>query len=338
MKRRPYYKQPPPFNVSFELTLGCDLRCPACAVGTVQAAQGKGYKFMEKSTLVKVVEEVAALKWNCRIGFAMRGEPTRHPDYIGMVAAVHDILPKAHITMLTNAGGLLRKPGPVENVMGLFCNGLAVLGLDDYVGIKYVGKVLEPFGTLKSGQRHEKGFTFYKYPENRAGNPHVRRPRGSKTLVQIRDLNEQDKVNRVGTHSRVFNYAGLGLPPDDSMEGKRCHHPFRQLVVQWNGTVPGCCNDWSTTYRCGNVLEQGLEEIWQGTAFGAMREMLVLGKREFKPCLGCNHRSYRVGLLPDSAGQDRLHRPDAQTAADIAEVLKHPPHTPIINPPPWHNQ
>jgi radical SAM protein with 4Fe4S-binding SPASM domain len=338
--RRKYRIQEDPFNVSFELTLGCNLRCPMCAVGTVHAKPGKDYKFMEKSTLVRTVEQIKDLGWNCRIGFAMRGEPTLHPDYIGMVAAVREVLPKAHITMLTNGCGLLRKPGAVKNVTGLFSAGLNVLGMDHYTGIAFVPKIMESIDNespvpLKNGKLHPLGFTFYKYPDDRAGNPHVRRPRNSRTLVRIRDIMEQDAENKTGTHSKVFNYAGLSYPPDDSMAGKRCHHPFRQIVVQWDGNIPGCCNDWRSAYNCGNVNDTSLSDIWQSNAFGAMREKLIRGERDFSPCKGCNHRSYRVGLLPDLMGQGKLHKPDAQTKSDITAVLSQGDHTPMINPPAW---
>ena len=117
---RKYRTQEPPFNVSFELTLGCNLRCPMCAVGVIHDRPGRDYKFMEKRTITRVVEQIAKLKWNCRIGFAMRGEPSLHPDAPGMIAEVRKHLPKAHITVLTNGGGLLRKPGPTAQPSTMF--------------------------------------------------------------------------------------------------------------------------------------------------------------------------------------------------------------------------
>jgi len=203
--RRKYRVQEDPFNVSFELTLGCQLRCPMCAVGVIHDKPGTGYKFMEHGTIERTVKEIKRLGWNCRIGFAMRGEPSLHPDYIGMVATVREHLPKAHITMLTNGGGFMRKPGAVKNVTDLFGAGLNVLGMDHYTGVVYVPKIMDAFNRespvpLKSGEAHPLGFTFYKYPEDRKGNPHVRRPRHSKTLVQIRDIMEQEKANKTWTH------------------------------------------------------------------------------------------------------------------------------------------
>jgi len=337
MKRRAYRKQESPFNVTLELTKGCNLHCPFCAMPAIQDKPGHGYSFMAKETITNVMKQIAAMKWNCRVGFAMRGEPTMHPDYIGMVAIVREHLPRAHITMLTNGGGILRKPGPVANITGLFDAGLSVLGLDDYENVKFIPKITEKLaeqGELVSGQKHPLGFQYFKYPQDRAGNPHVRRPRGSRTLVQIRDISAQDKDSRVGNHSKIFNYAGLAFAPDDSMDGKRCHHPFRQFVVHWDGNVPLCCNSWDSPYNCGNVNEQSMEEIWQGPALGAAREMLIRGRRKDIPiCKGCNHRSYRVGLLPDLMGKGKLHAPDAQTEADIKEAMVAGPRDKLVRIP-----
>ena len=339
MTRRKYRTQEPPFNVTLELTRGCNLRCHFCAVSAIHDKPGSGYKFMEESTLRKALTDVKSLGWNCRVGFAMRGEPTLHPDYVGMVRATREILPRAHVTMLTNAGGLLRKPGPVANVQALFDAGLSVLGLDDYEGIKFVPKVLEAIESapnsakLKSGVKHRMGFTFYKYPQDVRGNPHKRRPLGTRTLVQIRDISVEDADKKKGTHGKIFNYAGLSAPPDDSMSGKRCHHPFRQIAIHWDGNVPLCCNTWDSPYHVGNTNSTPVGELWQSDALGAAREKLIRGERDFTPCLGCNHRSYRVGLLPDLMGRGKLHRPDTQTAADITEALSHGPADPPIRIP-----
>ncbi len=348
VKKRAYRIQEPPFNVTLELTQGCNLRCSFCAVAGIQPKQGKGYVFMEKSTLTKVLEEVRDLKWNCRVGFAMRGEPTMHPDYVGMIAETHRILPKAHVTMLTNAGGLLRKPGPAANVKALFDAGLAVLGLDNYEGVGLVPKILEGIESemklpLKSGKKftlhaaeqdQDTDFTFYHYPQDLEGNPHMRRPRGgTKTLVCIRDIAAQDAEEKKGNHGKLFNYAGVGAPANDKMVGKKCHHPFRQIAIRADGTVAICCNDWRGEYVCGDVKKQSVEEIWQGPEFGAAREMLYHGKREMKPCQGCDHRSYRVGLLPDALGQGKVRKPDEQTARDIKRaVSKGPLNEPVLRP------
>jgi radical SAM protein with 4Fe4S-binding SPASM domain len=353
MARRPYRTQEPPFSVTFELTEGCNLRCPFCAVAAIQEHQGKGYKFMELSTMVSAMQQIRDLGWNCRTGFAMRGEPTMHPDYVSMIRTVREHRQRTHMTMLSNGGGIMRKPGALANIKAMFDAGLNTLGLDDYKGIGLVPKILSSImedGNMKltSGRAYDSslgGFTFYEYPEDLRGNPHQRRPRGTRMLVRIRDIAEQaaDKKigdiaeqaadKKIGNHGKLFNYAGLGFEPNDSMAGKRCHQPFRQLAIRQDGSVAICCNDWRGEYKCGNILKEGIEAIWQGDAMGAAREMLIRGRREMAPCKGCDHRSYRVGLLPDLMGRGKLHRPDEQTARDIAKATRGPSYTaPVLRP------
>lgn len=345
---RKYRTQEPPFSVTFELTEGCNLSCPMCAVQAIQEKQGKGMKYMARETMVSAMEQIRELKWNCRIGFAMRGEPSLHPHAAELISIVREHRPRTHITMLSNGGGLVRKPGPVANVRALFEAGVNVLGLDDYETVNLVPKIIaaledELKDKLESGQYYTPwsdphvGFQFFKYPEDPKGNPHRRQPRGTRMLVQIRDIMAQAADKKIGTHGKVFNYAGLAFPPDETMAGKRCHQPFRQLAVRYDGSVAVCCNDWLGEYKCGNVVTDGVEAVWQGAAMGAAREMLYHGKREMRPCKGCNHRSYRVGLLPDLLGKGKLRKPDAQTAADIAQALDGGPYTKQVRTP-WHDR
>lgn len=333
--RREYRQQEPPFCVTPELTTGCNLACSFCAVAGIQEKQGHGYKFMSSDTINSLMWQVHNLGWKSRIEFAMRGEPTMHPDYVNMVRITHANLPKAHKLIISNASGLLRKPGPVTNITALFDAGLNVLALDNYVGVQFVEKVLaklEEHGPLVSGQMHPLGFRFWSYPQDLAGNPHHRRPPGTRMLVVIRDISVQHAERKTGNHGKLFNYAGVGAPKNDSMAGKRCHHPFRQLAVHSDGNVAICCNDWRGVYHCGNVVTDGVAAVWQSQAMGAAREMLFAGKREMEPCKGCDHRSYRVGLLPDLLGAKKgeMHAPDKQTAEDVAAALALPPYSPVV--------
>jgi len=338
--RRKYRKQEPPFNLAIELTKGCSVACSFCAMSAIQDKPGRGYKFMEKETLETAMKQVVELDWNCRIGFAMRGEPTEHPHVAEMVSIVRKYRPKAHLVMLSNGSGLVGKPGAVENVQALFNAGLNVLGLDHYTGLNWVPRILEAMEEnypLINGQRHELGFTFYEYPENLKGNPHIRRPHGTRMLVRIHDIALESTGKKRGNHNKLSNFAGLAFPPNDLGKGKRCHHPFRQLVVHWDGNIPICCTTWDSPYNCGNVMKEGLAGAWQSNAMGAAREMLYRGKREFKPCQGCDSRSYRVGLLPDQKGKARMRKPDEQTFADIEATLAKGIRDKVIRVP-WRNK
>jgi radical SAM protein with 4Fe4S-binding SPASM domain len=321
-------EQDAPNAVQIELSEGCNLYCTFCGLQGIREKSDKNFKFMETHTLRSVMQQMTEAEWNPRVEFASHGEPTMHPQFIEMVRVAREIAPKYFLMMTSNGGGLLRKPGPLANVRALFDAGLNVLALDDYDGVGIISKVRaalagQDFGDIK----------FYEYPAQADGNPH-QRIQGQR-LVFVQDISKASK----GTHSTLNNHAGAGAPrvaPDHPSQTKRCAKPFREMTVRWDGNVALCCNNWEGSYKCGNVVRDGLDKVWNGNAMYAARQMLILGKRDFKPCQGCDALSYRVGLLPDKYGQKTMLRPNAKTRAHIAAALAGAPYTTPVRRP-WEN-
>lgn len=302
-----YATQEPPFCIQIELCEGCNLRCTFCGLQGIRAPGEKNYKFMEPETLRNLLSSLPE-GWNPRIEYAMHGEPTMHPDYVGMIRLTRDLAPWLQIMMTSNAGGLLRKPGAASNVWNLFDAGLNLLALDDYEGAGYVPKVREAL------MINPIGITEYEYPDDKRGNPHMRRPLSAKVLSFVRDITKASK----GTHAVLTNHAGCGAPPLAKPLQERCAKPFRELGVRWDGSVAMCCNDWRGVWKVGNVNQTSVVDLWNGSSFGAARELLYAGDRTVGPCRGCDYRTYRNGLLPDKMGKLGLPAPSAETRADAA--------------------
>lgn len=331
--------QEAPFAVQVELAEGCNLYCSFCGLQGIRTKKDKQHRYMAPATLALLMDEMVMHGWNPRVEFAMHGEPTMHPAYVDMVRLARAAAPSYFLMMTSNGGGLLRKPGPAANVRALFDAGLNVLALDDYDGAGIVGKVRTallgeseaPAGTIAGMP----GVHVYEYPDDLRGSPHTRRPLTSRTLTFVADISKVAKGK--GTHSLLNNHAGAGAPPNDSQAHARCAKPFRELSVRWDGNVAVCCNDWRGTYKAGNVVRDGLLQVWNGAAMHAARRKLVLGQRDFGPCKGCDAVSYRVGLLPDKMGKQKLPPPDETTAAAITAALAGDPYTaPVLRP--WETE
>lgn len=309
------YQQAPPYAIQVELTEGCNLACSFCGINGIRAKPGQVYKYMTEETLVSLVTQIRDLGWNPRLEFAMHGEPTMHPNYISMVQRVYEIHPKLHVMMTTNGGGIVR--GDIEgNIKGLFRAGLNILALDDYDGIKIIGKIRPHLDLVCD----DLGIKWYEYPRDPDGNPHRR---GGNPFVSI--IEDISKVH-AGTHSRLNNHCGAAGPLDESMATKRCAKPFREMSVRWDGNVAICCEDWRGQYKCGNILD-GLLKTWLSEEFEAARRKLILGERDFGSCQGCNARSYRTGLLPDKYGQDSLDPPDEESNLVLSRAFAGPAYT-----------
>lgn len=327
------YKQQPPNCVQIEFVEGCNLGCSFCGLQHIRdnGANGPEKKHGKASAFKFLTEEMASTTayelaracresgWNPRIEFAMHGEPTMHPDYVGMVKIFRHYLPQLSLQLTSNGGGLLRGGGLSSNINAVLEAGINVLCLDNYDGIKIVDKIL---------QGYNGPYEVRKYPQDIKANPHQRRKPSQHEVVVIHDIEAATK----GNHSTITNHAGASFPPNENAQGKRCAKPFREVSVRWDGNIAMCCNDWPGRYKIGHVSE-GFEALWQGAGFMAARQALLHGKRTFDPCKGCDYTSYRVGLLPDHKGKETLPEPDAETWHIIEEHTSGEPYTPRVKRP-----
>jgi len=324
------YVQSPPFCVQVEFTEGCNLGCSFCGLQQVRENGANGpegkhgrasaMKFLTLENAEIIAQRVAETKWTPRIEFAMHGEPTMNPNYIEIVGIFRKYLPKTCLQLTSNGGGLLLGKGYSHNINRLMEAGLNILNLDNYDTVNIVDKILQGY----NGPHR-----VWKYPQEIMGNPHRRRKPHEHDIVVTQDISLASK----GNHSLIKNHAGASFPPNENAQGKRCAKPFRELSIRWDGNVSICCNDWPGRYKIGNALTTSLKELWLGEGFKAARQALYHGQRTFTPCKGCDHTSYRPGLLPDAMGKETLPAPDAKTWGVIEKYTSGESYTPKVKRP-----
>lgn len=280
--------QEPPFTIQIELTEGCNRGCYFCGLHGMRK-NGKGpFYYMTTETAECIAKEISRLKWNSRLLFAMHGEPTLNKDCEDLIRIFRDQLPKAHISMFTNGAGIINKNTSIKGLKRAGINNLMIElyqdGDDGY--------------TLLS-QMQKKGIPYVLLTDK---DPFF--PNSAWRLAFCPPIVEED----MKTHS-LCNHCGAAFPKNNSCTGKRCTRPFRELSFRYDGSVALCCNDFRGEYLIGNIHDLSLDELWQHKRFNAARIMLYAGRREFTPCLGCDAKSFRVGLLPDKLGKASLPEP-----------------------------
>ena len=68
----------------------------------------------------------------------------------------------------------------------------------------------------------------------------------------------------------------------------RCHYPFYKMLVDWNGDVLFCSNDWGREIIVGNVMTTGVRDLWLSERMFEVRRSLMKGDRSFSPCNTCD--------------------------------------------------
>jgi radical SAM protein with 4Fe4S-binding SPASM domain len=67
-----------------------------------------------------------------------------------------------------------------------------------------------------------------------------------------------------------------------------CYIPFYKLMIDWNGDILPCSNDWSRTVIFGNINDTPLDEIINGESSYNFKYSLVTKNRNHMPCAKCN--------------------------------------------------
>lgn len=293
-------KQDPPYSIQVELNEGCNLGCNFCGLRGMRENGTKPWKRMKRETAQRIIGEIKRVGWHSRIIFSMHGEPTLNPNVVKIIAIFRKALPTTVMSMMSNGYGIVHGFGDIstEQTISERVGKLMEAGLNDLIIDYYSAK-----GDAKTIEDALKGSEFKiehlapKVPlySSRAG--HFR-------VLFNPPIQKEGAINR-----HLCNHCGAAGPLDMSYQGKRCARPFRELSFRYDGSVAICCNDFRGEYPIGNIMEQSIEDIWYSKRFEAARILLYAGQRSFKPCLGCNALSHRVGLLPDGRGKQDMPEP-----------------------------
>jgi radical SAM protein with 4Fe4S-binding SPASM domain len=106
-------------------------------------------------------------------------------------------------------------------------------------------------------------------------------------LIILRDR-WYDKFNDFGV--KLTNRAGTIETGDQEEVGvyKDCYYPTYQFLIDWNGNVYLCPQDWQRKTSMGNIMQETVFDIWTGKTITAYRKNLISGKRCSGPCKSCN--------------------------------------------------
>lgn len=88
-------------------------------------------------------------------------------------------------------------------------------------------------------------------------------------------------TNRAG----VLNLNNYNLPENLS---KKCFYTHYSVMIDWNGDVYLCTQDWNRKIKSGNIKKENFFDIWNSNMLKEFRKNLFQGKRIKGPCINCN--------------------------------------------------
>ena len=118
-------------------------------------------------------------------------------------------------------------------------------------------------------------------------------PKPPPNIVRLRRHREEHPATHAQLDYRVFTSQTelsnrAGLVDHAALETKSdCSLPSENVTIDYQGNVVLCCNDYYSTIKFGNVLEQHLSEIWNGETYKSTRRNLLAGNFELDICKKC---------------------------------------------------
>lgn len=264
-------------------TAVCNANCSHCPTNKAYSrTQARGVMDME--LFERIVRELAASDFRGTIAFGLFGEPLQDPLLPSRVAMIRDLCPNATISLSTNAA--LYDPDKHRETLERI-DDIAV-HIEALTPAVYE-TVMKPLKVRRTFPRAEQLIA------DQAGRVHVVSPVHRENLDQIADLKQYWENRGAGETELIAlsnrsgqspNYDALALAP--TAVGCGPEMVITELVVDWDGAVLTCCQDFHRHGRIGDLRHETISQTMENLERSRVKR-LFNEKRwgELKACAAC---------------------------------------------------
>ncbi len=108
----------------------------------------------------------------------------------------------------------------------------------------------------------------------------------NKFLIENPDEKNVVTYRVITSKTLLSNRGGLVNPTMVKLE-PRCNSPSNPVVIDHNGNVVLCCNDYLSSIILGNMKDKTLVEIWKGEKYKLLRRQLRKHNYQLDLCKKC---------------------------------------------------
>ena len=254
-----FYKNIPlPSWIELSLIDVCNRSCSFCPKSDEKIAPNT-YQKMSRLLIDKLASELKKVKFNGAFALCGYGEPLLHNDIIYITKKLSTA---GKVEVVTN--GDVLKP---KMLTDLYKANVSRVLISMYDGEHQINK----FRSIIKAS---------KVPED---------------LVILRDR-WYTKDNNFGV--KLTNRTGtikIGNQAPNTLH-KTCYYPSYQFLIDWNGDVFLCPQDWQRRVTMGNMMQENIFDIWTSKIISRYRKNLLNGKRNLNPCNSCNAQGTLLGV------------------------------------------
>jgi radical SAM protein with 4Fe4S-binding SPASM domain len=288
-----------PMNITIEPTNICNLLCPICETGAGILNRDEGHMTLKQ--FKSIIDKVGV--YANTLMFYFMGEPFLNKESYEMIRYAKDVgIP--FITTCTNGdpvnpekliecgldevnfqiGGMTQETHEIYRVNSNIDRVLA--GLKETIHLKQVHnskiRIIAGFIVMKHNEHEVEEFKLRMSELGVDGvsivNPCVRNiSQGKKFLPEDKKYWDYN----------IEEFKNGNLKPNFQPKNK-CDWIYYSLSIHVNGDVVPCCRDPKGEMVMGNLLNQELDEVWNGKSYVAFRETLLKNQSELELCRLCS--------------------------------------------------
>ena len=248
---------PIPSWIELSLIDVCNRKCSFCPKAD-DAVAPDTYQKMTMLLIDKLVKELKEIKYQGSVVLCGYGEPMLHKDVYEISRKLSEV---SFVEVVTNGDTLTKKK--IKELYNANVNKVLVSLYDGPEQVEKFKKMSDEaqvpndFVILRH-RWHDENQDFGLKLTNRAG------------------------TIKVGKQYDVDNFSF-------------CYYPSYSLLIDWNGDIFLCPQDWQRRRAMGNMMLENIFDIWVGKIMTNYRKNLLKGKRCASPCSECNAEGTVLG-------------------------------------------
>jgi len=250
-------------SVEFSINGACNRRCAFCPRFNENDYPNL-YKSLDINVFKNIIIDLKNIEYRGRLSFSGFCEPLLTKNLNHYIEIIKESLPESPIEIVSNGDPLTGKNGK-KKLQDLFLSGLSNIRVSLYDGPEqrpYFEKLKKELG-LSNDQ-------------------FILRNRYLKPDKSYR-MTISNRAGSVNLSNDVFELKALKT----SLK-QPCHYPFYKVLIDYDGALLMCSNDWKKERIMGNVHDESIIKIWKNDFFNKTRKSLSNCDRSHSPCNVCD--------------------------------------------------